>query len=290
MPPDETVTFGRYYALLWLPQRVDAPSNDSVYCLTTTCLHTGRVEDPLFKIRNCMNISGIRRQLLKARFFKHIHYRSRNVHESMNISQIKVEYVISFSDALFAFSITFMALSIQIPTFSGNIEDSELAIRLGQLLIPNLIHYIISFIVVGVYWISYHRIFEYIRRTNITLVWLNLLFLMFIALVGYFTGLLATYETHRIILISFSGIIAATGFVLSLIWWYAAHDRKLVDQDMNDHLIKYYLRRTYVSPLILLASIGISFINVQAAQYFWAVILPANIIIYMKHIPLLRRL
>src|SRR5262245_45541532 len=114
----------------------------------------------------------------------------------MNISQIKVEYVISFSDALFAFSITFMALSIQIPTFSGNIEDSELAVRLGQLLIPNLIHYIISFIVVGVYWINYHRIFEYIRRTDITLVWLNLLFLMFIALVGYFTGLLATYETY----------------------------------------------------------------------------------------------
>jgi hypothetical protein len=40
----------------------------------------------------------------------------------MNISQIKVEYVISFSDAVFAFSITFMALSIQIPTFSGNIN------------------------------------------------------------------------------------------------------------------------------------------------------------------------
>ena len=208
----------------------------------------------------------------------------------MNISQIKVEYVISFSDAVFAFSITFMALSIQIPTFSGNIEDSELAVRLGQLVIPNIIHYMISFIVVGIYWISYHRIFEHIRRTNITLVWLNLLFLMFIALAGYFTGLLATYETHRIIVNSFSGIIATTGLTLSLIWWYAPHDRKLVDQDMNDHLIKYYLRRTYVSPLIFLASIGISFISVQAAQYFWGVILPANIIIYMKHIPLLRRL
>ena len=208
----------------------------------------------------------------------------------MNVSQIKVQYVISFSDAVFAFSITFMALSIQIPTFSGNTEDSELAVRLGQLLIPNIIHYVISFIVVGVYWISYHMIFEYIRRANIALIWLNLLFLMLIALVGYFTGLLTTYETHRIVVISFRSIIAATGFVLSLIWWYATHDRKLVDQDMHDHLIKYYLRRELVSPLIFLASIGISFINVQAAPYFWAIILPANILIYIRHIPLLRRL
>jgi uncharacterized membrane protein (DUF485 family) len=54
-----------------------------------------------------------------------------------------------------------------------------------------------------------------------TLVWINLLFLL-IALVGYFTGLLTTYDTHRIVVISFSDIMAATGFVLCLIWGYAA--------------------------------------------------------------------
>ena len=174
----------------------------------------------------------------------------------MNLNQIKVEYVVSFSDALFAFSITFMALSIQIPTFSSNIADSELTRRLGQLLIPNIIHYIVSFMVVGMYWISYHRIFEHIRRADITLVWVNLLFLLFVALVAYFTGLLTTYDTHRIVVISFSGIMAATGFVLCLIWGYATHNRRLVDKDMPDHLIRYFLNRTFVTPLIFLTSIG----------------------------------
>jgi uncharacterized membrane protein len=208
----------------------------------------------------------------------------------MNLNEIKIEYVISFSDALFAFSITFMALTIQLPTFSSNISDSGLTQRLGQSLIPNIIHYIISFMVVGMYWISYHEIFEHIRRADITLVWINLLFLLFIALVGYFTGLLTTYDTHRIVVISFSGIMAASGFVLCLIWGYATHNRRLVDQDIPDHLIRYFLNRTFVPPLIFLTSIGISFINIHAAQYFWILILPANIIIYMKHIPHLRRL
>ncbi|MFZ0221980.1 MAG: TMEM175 family protein [Candidatus Nitrosopolaris sp.] len=208
----------------------------------------------------------------------------------MNLNQIKIEYVISFSDALFAFSITFMALSIQIPTLSSNISDSELTQRLGQLLIPNIIHYIISFMVVGMYWISYHEIFEHIRRADITLVWINLLFLLFIALVGYFTGLVTTHDTHRIVVISFSGIMAASCFVLCLIWGYVTHSRRLVDQDIPDHLIRYFLNRSFVSPLIFLTSIGISFINIQAAQYFWILILPANIIIYKKHIPHLRRL
>ncbi|MGB6527559.1 MAG: hypothetical protein WBF33_05570 [Candidatus Nitrosopolaris sp.] len=39
----------------------------------------------------------------------------------MNLNQIKIEHVISFSDALFVFSITFMALSIQTAAFSSNI-------------------------------------------------------------------------------------------------------------------------------------------------------------------------
>jgi uncharacterized membrane protein len=79
----------------------------------------------------------------------------------MNLSEIKVEYIISFSDALFAFSITFMALSIQLPNFSANIVESDLTRRLSQLLVRSIIHYVISFTVVGVYWISYHRILKH---------------------------------------------------------------------------------------------------------------------------------
>jgi uncharacterized membrane protein len=128
---------------------------------------------------------------------------------------------------------------------------------------------VLSFMVVGMCWISYHRIFEHIRRADTILVWINLLFLLFIATVGYFTGLITTYDTHRIVLITFSGIIAATGFVLCLIWGYATHNRRLVDQDIPDHLIRYFLNRPVVTPLIFLTSIGISFINIQAAQYFF---------------------
>ena len=143
----------------------------------------------------------------------------------MNLTQIKVGYIISFSDAVFAFSITFMALSIQIPTFSGNIEDPELAVRLSQLVIPNIIHYVISFIVVGMY----HRIFEHTRATNITLIWLNMFFLMFIALVGYFTGLLVTYGTHRIVVISFNGGIVTDSFGRTNIQGvYAAGDASVI--------------------------------------------------------------
>jgi hypothetical protein len=84
----------------------------------------------------------------------------------MNLNEIKVEYLISFSDAIFAFSITFMALSIQLPNFSANIAESGLTRRLSQIPVPSIIHYVISFMVVRSYWISYHRIFQHIRRVD----------------------------------------------------------------------------------------------------------------------------
>src|SRR5439155_9262295 len=148
-----------------------------------------------------------------------------------------------------------MALSIQVPNLHNNIIESELTKILGQELIPNIIHYVISFLVVGMYWVGYHRIFEYIKKTNITLIWLNLVFLLFISLVAYFTGLLSSYGTYAIVVITFASILATTGFISVLMWWYATNNRKLVDENLQSGLIRYFLIRGLISPLIFLASI-----------------------------------
>ena len=46
---------------------------------------------------------------------------------------IKLEHVISFSDAVFAFAITLMALAIDIPDWPTNLTQSELLDKLYDL-------------------------------------------------------------------------------------------------------------------------------------------------------------
>ena len=46
---------------------------------------------------------------------------------------IKLEHVISFSDAVFAFAITLMALSVDIPDLPTDLTQSELLDRLYEL-------------------------------------------------------------------------------------------------------------------------------------------------------------
>jgi uncharacterized membrane protein len=43
--------------------------------------------------------------------------------------------------------------------------------------------YVLSFIVLGMYWVGHHALFHSVHRVNRTLLWLNLLFLLFVTLV-----------------------------------------------------------------------------------------------------------
>src|ERR671918_87050 len=74
---------------------------------------------------------------------------------------IKVEHVISFSDAVFAFAITLMVLSIDIPDLPLDLSQSQLLERLYGLY-PQFENFIISFAVIAIFWVSYHRIFNHI--------------------------------------------------------------------------------------------------------------------------------
>ena len=41
-------------------------------------------------------------------------------------SKIRLEHLVSFSDAIFAFSITFMAVTIQIPNLPENLSEAQI--------------------------------------------------------------------------------------------------------------------------------------------------------------------
>ncbi len=78
---------------------------------------------------------------------------NKDVDDDNSPSKIRLEHVISFSDAIFAFSITFMAISIQIPNLPlNNMTEQQFITKLLQLL-PQFEIYAVSFMIVGIYWI-----------------------------------------------------------------------------------------------------------------------------------------
>lgn len=86
-----------------------------------------------------------------------------------------------FSDAVFAIAITLLVLDIKVPDVPTPFRETELITQLFHLW-PQFEGFIISFLMIGTYWIVHHRVFHYIKRYNFRLVWINLPFLLLIVL------------------------------------------------------------------------------------------------------------
>ena len=195
---------------------------------------------------------------------------------------IKVEHVISFSDAVFAFAITLMALSIDIPDLPSNLTQAELLDKLYDLF-PQFESYIISFAVIALFWVSYHQVFNHIKGSHIVMVYLNLLFLLLITLLSLSTSLVINYGNYHLPYVIYSFIVILTSSLLTLIWWHATKDKLLIDKNLHPLYIKGVMLTLVSIPLVFTVSIFISFINLDIAEIFWLVMVPINITIKQKY-------
>ncbi len=67
-----------------------------------------------------------------------------------------VEKLLMFSDAVFAIAITILAIDIRVPLIEEQLISSQLNNAIIGLA-PKFINLILSFFIVGSYWVSYHR-------------------------------------------------------------------------------------------------------------------------------------
>ena len=93
----------------------------------------------------------------------------------------------AFSDGVFAIAITLLILEIRVPT-----AENDLAAQLLKQW-PSYVAFVLSFAFIGIMWINHHRLFTHIRRSNNTLMVLNLTLLLGVTAVPYPTAVLAQH-------------------------------------------------------------------------------------------------
>jgi uncharacterized membrane protein len=196
--------------------------------------------------------------------------------------KVKLEHVISFSDAVFAFAITLMAISIDIPNLPTNLTQSQLVDKLYEMY-PQVESYLISFAVIAIFWVSYHQVFNHIMGSPIQIVYLNLLFLMLITLLSLSTSLVINYGSFQIPYIVYCTIVIMTSSLLAVIWWYATRDRKLINKNINPLFVKGVMVNLLSLPAVFSLSIFVSFMDLNIAQYIWLGIVPLSFIIRKKY-------
>jgi uncharacterized membrane protein len=192
-----------------------------------------------------------------------------NQEEPVRAGGLQFERIVFFSDAVIAIAITLLALEIRLPEAQVGSAHGDLTARVLALG-PQYQSYVISFLVIGLYWVAHHRTFGYIRRYDARLIWLNLLFLMLIAFLPFPTSLLGSFPDEQAAVILYAATVAATGAVSSLTWWYATYGHRLVDARLDRHTIRQATVRALIPLIVFLISIGIAFIEPSVAKAFWS--------------------
>ncbi|MFZ2097439.1 MAG: TMEM175 family protein [Anaerolineales bacterium] len=167
------------------------------------------------------------------------------------------ERITAFSDGVFAIAITLLVFRLSVP---ATLPENGLWDYVPKLL-PLIASNVLGFIVLGIYWVGHHNMFKHIKRHDRSLMWLNILFLMCVAMMPFFAGLISEHGEDTIALAFYAFWLMLTGLVLDSIWWYASKDHRLVDSNIDPDLILFVHRRVLTAPLLYLISIGVVFIS-----------------------------
>jgi uncharacterized membrane protein len=92
----------------------------------------------------------------------------------------------TFSDGVLAILITIMVLELKVPHGEdlGALQD----------LLPKLLSYVLSFVILGIYWNNHHHMLRATERVNGTVLWANLHLLFWLSLFPVSTAWMG--ETH----------------------------------------------------------------------------------------------
>jgi uncharacterized membrane protein len=98
----------------------------------------------------------------------------------------------AFSDGVIAVAITLLALNLAV----GGPGHGPLLQQLGDRW-PAFVAYLISFFTIGIIWVNHHALVDAIVAVDRTLLFLNLLLLLFVVAIPFATATMATYLTDK---------------------------------------------------------------------------------------------
>lgn len=188
--------------------------------------------------------------------------------------------LLQLSDGVFAVAITLLIFGLAPPDPHTTPPDRVVqAVRAqGQ----HFISYAISFVVIGTYWTTHHRIFRYLRSHNTPLIWLNMLVLLCVSFLPYPTALMGEYGSQPFPVGFYAVCMGANSLSLNLLWLYARHGATLVYGDLPARIRAYYPWRGFVASVVFFASAPLAALSPAWAQRSWLLIALA--------IPLIARL
>ena len=121
----------------------------------------------------------------------------------------------AFSDGVFAIVITLLILDVHIP------QDQPLTLASLWSVAPHLLAFVLSFIIVGLYWVAHHSMMHFVKVVDRQLLWLNLALLLMIVFVPFPTALLGEHPDNLLAVTLYGSNLMLVNAAGTILWLYA---------------------------------------------------------------------
>lgn len=161
----------------------------------------------------------------------------------------RLEY---FSDAVLAIAATLLATELPKP----ETETGLMQAIAHQW--PSYAAFAASFLFICIAWSNHHNMFIYIKQTDQYLLILSILFLIFVTLQSFTTGLLARHvgkADERTAALIYHGTLVLMTLFYNSIWWHAVKKRELLEEDTDPRLIRSLTKEYAIAPALHLAAL-----------------------------------
>ena len=177
--------------------------------------------------------------------------------ESRDISD--ATRVSALADGVFAIVMTLLVLGLEVPEVPDELIADEL-FREILLLWPLIVAYVVSFLVLGIYWMGHHTQFHFLRGVDRTGLWINILLFMFVSLVPFTTKMVGEYSGQEIALLLYGTNLLAISLMLLAHWLYAARAGLLKPSTANETK-KKVTRQILIGATVFAAGMGMAFVQ-----------------------------
>ncbi|OLD02087.1 hypothetical protein AUG19_04435 [archaeon 13_1_20CM_2_54_9] len=146
----------------------------------------------------------------------------------------------ALTDGIFATVMTILVLTLSVPVITGPLTSAQLASEVLvdiEALAPNILGYVMSFLLLITVWISHHNVFHYISSVDRPLLWLNAAFLLTVGFIPFSTALLGRYPLVQLPVVICGANIFGISLFMQAILAYTAGNKAFVADGWNARIM-----------------------------------------------------
>ena len=193
--------------------------------------------------------------------------------------------VVYFTDAVFAIAMTLLVVEIGVPeTIEGAAEDpAALLDALGDKG-PLIFAFFLGCYVIGSYWAAHHRFMTWLAAVDRGFVALTVVYLSFVALLPFPTGVLGEFGDNPISVVAFAVNMGAVSTMEAVLFSHARR-RRLFREEWPEGVYRYELRAS-LSPVLMFAlSVPVAFASPRLAIALWFLAIPLGMFLGRRRPP-----